>query len=201
MTRAAQTVVDTASAQCDGDRLGSRDGWWKLATVLLVLVQLRLPVTHLRDFLLLATSVLVVVCVAPERRPTRRLLALVIALLSAGLQLALPALRIQEGHNAFFVTAPGQPLQKGLPPAVFHYMYSAFQHLYPPAQRCTAAQPSCWTTLHVAPAHLYAFSSTSVLHPAKYSRVVDGIDFDSRETLQLEMLNENDRYNFYDALP
>ncbi len=175
---------------------GGRGGaiWLRLAVLVLVVAALGLPITDLPGFGLLVVAALLVGYGRPSRCPWRWVAALGLAAATAVVPALLPTPRIEEGHNAFVVTGPGQALQAGLPPAVFAAMLAEFDAVAAAAQ-CDPAAPGCWRGGGV-PDRPYALSGDALLQHPRASRIVTTIDHGDPSWARLGFVNEF-RYNWF----
>lgn len=167
----------------------------KIVLALSLLPVLGLPMTGLWQMLVILAAWLAIAC--GTLRLTRLRTGLSLGIIAAVLlvRALLPAAAIEEGHNIFLVTREGRVLQDGLPGAVYEKWRQAFEERYPPDKDPEAA----WHTSF--PFALFAPSSDALWRPARYSRVVDAVDFQTLSDFRGGFSNDS-RYNFYgnDAL-
>jgi hypothetical protein len=135
---------------------------------------------------------------APTLNIGRRLgAAILVTVITIAISLWLPRAAIEEGQGVFFPNAGDTTYQSALAPEVFEHLRREFDATFPLEAQCDGVAKPCWLKFNVTPPPGgFGFSSESLVRPAKHSRVVDTIDFDSRETLPLAALNDL-RYNFH----
>lgn len=167
----------------------------RVALVILEFAALGLPVTDLPGFGLLFVAALLAVYGRPVRLAWRWAVAVVLTIATATLPSLMPTPRIEEGHNAFVVTGPGQALEAALPRDVFIHMLDEFDQVHPPAQRCDPAIGGCWRGSGV-PDRPFALSADGLLQHPRYSRVVSTIDLGDPIWARLGFINER-RYTWY----
>jgi hypothetical protein len=168
--------------------------WVKLATLVLVVAALGLPINDLVRYGLLVVATVLVVTGLVSLRLARWLGALAVVAICIGGQIWLAAPRIEEGHNVFLVDRAGGALEAGLPREAFRLMAAEFDAAYPPERRCDPAKFGCWRGQGV-PDQPFAFSADGILDRPAYSRRVTGIDFADPVWLRLGFINEF-RYNW-----
>ena len=171
-------------------------GWRRFAVLVLAVAAIGLPVNSLSDYALLTILTVVIFTGTVDTRWRAWLAAGVIVAVTIAGQVLLSPPRIEEGHNVFL---PGPVLEKALPAQVYRHMANEFDALYPPGQRCNAAESSCWRAQGV-PDGAYAFSADSVWHKTGASRSVTALDFSDPVWLRLGFINEV-RYNWGTAAP
>src|SRR5262245_727381 len=168
--------------------------WVKLATPMLVVAALGLPINDLFRYGLLVVATVLVVTGLVSLRLSRWLGALAAVAICVGAQFWLAAPRIEEGHNVFIVDRAGGALEAGLPRDAFRLMAAEFDAAYPPERRCNPAIFGCWRG-HGFPDQPFAFSADGILDRAPYSRRITGIDFADPVWLRLGFINDV-RYNW-----
>jgi len=171
-------------------------GWRRFAVLVLAVAAIGLPVNSLSDYALLTILTVAIFTGTVDTRWRAWLAAGVIVAVTIAGQVLLSPPRIEEGHNVFL---PGPVLEKALPAQVYRHMANEFDALYPPGQRCNAAESSCWRAQGV-PDGAYAFSADSVWHKTGASRSVTALDFSDPIWLRLGFINEV-RYNWGTAAP
>ena len=171
-------------------------GWRRFAVLVLAVAAIGLPVNSLSDYALLTILTVVIFTGTVDTRWRAWLAAGAIVAVAIAGQVLLSPPRIEEGHNVFL---PGPVLEKALPAQVYRHMANEFDALYPPGQRCNAAESSCWRAQGV-PDGAYAFSADSVWHKTGASRSVTALDFSDPVWLRLGFINEV-RYNWGTAAP
>ncbi len=168
---------------------------FKIFLALLVAACLGLPVNTPWHFILLLAALVAIVAL-PAASLAPRKVAFIFAVLAAAVLLnhALPRASIEEGHNVFLPEGGrSSVLPEQLPPFVYTRMKQEFDRAYPPEKRCDANAPGCWrsTWNGMKPVQApYAQSLDDVFRKAKYSRVVDGIDFSNLEELRGGFVND-----------
>ncbi len=176
----------------------------KLSFLLLMVVIIGLPINTIFDFSLLTISIIFVITTSIKSAPKEWLIAfLVVVLLRLTLWL-IPDLEIQEGHNYFTYKDRGEVLEKTLPKDVFIFAKKMLQVQYPLKGRVCEDKEYCWgysTIKHKVPNYpgpktTFAFSGDAVFQDAKYSRVVDSIDFDNQNSQRADFLNTSN-INWY----
>ncbi len=155
-----------------------------------------LPINHLWQLGTLIAALFFIVVCEYHSNPYRWVGAFCLACGLILIKLSFPQVTIQEGHNVFLVTDTNQTFEKTLPPEVFDVMISEFHQAYPEEKRCDARVPGCWVVSSPS-SQLYAFSADGIWQKAKYSRVVDEINFNDIDQLRVGTINEIE-YNFYD---
>jgi hypothetical protein len=106
----------------------------------------------------------------------------------------LPRADIAEAHNPFMVLNDGEPLEQGLPPAVFLHWKAQFDALYPP--EAEPYIPYSWREQLISPSSLYTQSADAIWRKPKYTRQVDAIDFRTLAEFRGGFANEM-HYNFW----
>ncbi len=166
----------------------------KLATLVLVVVALGLPVNDLVRYGLLVIATVLIVVGTVSVRPRRWLAALAAVAICVLGQILVAPPRIEEGHNVFLVDRAGGALETGLPRDAFRLMAAEFDARYPPERRCDPAKFGCWRGQGF-PDQAFAFSADGSYQRPAYSRRVTGIDFDDPVWLRLGFINDL-RYNW-----
>ena len=162
----------------------------------LVTVAIGVPMLETWETLLLAVAVLALVFGAPVALTWKRVVAAVsIVAAVAGAKAILPRAGIAEAHNAFMITGPGQPLERGLPPEVFRSGKAQFDALYPP-DAAPDEDRSQWRVANAVPLELYTGSADAIWRPARYTRQVDVIRFTNLGEFRGGFANDG-RYNFW----
>jgi len=195
-------------------RAAQAQPWLKLASLILVLAALGLPVNDLFRYALLVVATVLIVAGTVSARVAPWLAALTAVALCVLGEILFAAPRIAEGHNVFLVDAAGvsahsrdsgtpdsrsplargrtevgNALEAGLPRAAFRLMAVEFDTIYPPARRCARDQVGCWRG-QAFPDQTFAFSADGIFDRAAYSRRVTGIDFSDPVWLRLGFINE-----------
>ena len=153
--------------------------WLKLAALPLVIAALGLPINDLFRYAILVFAAVLIFAgaISPRLRPWMGAAAAV-ALCVPG-QFILAAPRIEEGHNAFIVDAPGGALEAGLPTDAFSFMRAEFDARYPPERRCDPPNDGCWLRQGF-PDRPFAFSADGIFDRPALSRRVTGVDLPTR---------------------
>jgi hypothetical protein len=160
----------------------------RLATLLLVVAVLGLPVDDLVAYALLLAAVLLVLTgtLSTDRRRWIAAVALAAAVVAG--HVLWPAPRIEEGHNVF-LPGPAAAQTSGLPGDVLRVLAQQFDQRYPPEMRCGDPAKGCWRPDRTAEADGYAFSADGIFDHGTYSRRVTGIDFSDPIYLRLGVIN------------
>lgn len=166
----------------------------RLSVLILAITVLGLPINDNIRFFLLALTFFCI-CVGTVRDWGRPWLgALVVAVLSAAIQLALAPPRIEEGHNIFLPPPQGEVIARALPAEVHAVMVQRFLERYPESARCKSG--ACWTISTVP--RPFGFSADAVFQQPRYSRVVGDIDFAGITSLRGRFVNEL-AFSWYDS--
>ena len=171
---------------------------WKVAGTVGLFATVGLPITGFADFLVFALAFLVL-CFSPltQARTGHRMGLLIVVVVLTGVSAyVLPVADLEEGQG-IYTPDPEHALANVLPAEVLDHLERSFAARYPRSQECTNDKQPCWLDrLGGPPSTGFAFSSESIARPAKYTRVVNEIDFDSRFDLPLVALNDL-RYNVF----
>lgn len=186
------------TAIADNEPAGA--GWLKVATLVLGIAVIGLPVNNLADYALLAVMAVMILCGVVRASGAAWLgaAALVAAAIYGQSQLSPP--RIDEGHNVFL---PSPALERGLPADVYRHLKDEFDRQYPVAQRCAVGSTGCWQNGGKdtgMPDRPFAFSADGIFNKSAMSRSVTEIDFSDPVWLRLGFINEM-KYNWYTAAP
>ena len=157
-----------------------------------VIAALTPPIDDNFRFLAFAAAGFLILTLPLRRAPWRYLAAFAAVFLAIWLAALMPRVAIEEGHNVFVYPNEPTALERDLPPPVFAFMRDQFLEQYPER---TCRRRYCWMNSSL-PDTVFAFSSDSIFEPARYSRVVDGIDFSSIGELRATFANDK-RYNWY----
>jgi hypothetical protein len=161
----------------------------RLATIALAVVAIGLPIDTLASFAGFAAVVLIALTGSITARLARWLAAAALALAVLIVQLALPAPRIEEGHNAFLIGTPGGALERGLPREAFRIMAEQFRAAYPAHALCREGTFGCWG-FNGLKDDTFALAADGMLQRPAYSRRVADIDFDNPIWLRLGFVND-----------
>lgn len=191
-------------AQLHGAKPGPRDtgmseasdntgyqAWLKVATLVLALAAIGLPVNDLSDYALLVVLAVAVFTGVVSTRPRAWLAAMIIVAVALIGKWWLAPPRIDEGHNVF---VPSALLERTLPAEVYRALNNELEALYPPAQRCDPNKFGCWRG-NGSPDSPYAFSADGIWHRSDASRAVTTLNFTDPVWLGLGFANEA-RYNW-----
>jgi hypothetical protein len=162
---------------------------FKLIALVLAVAAVGLPINDLAAyavFLVLAVIIFTGVVSASWRA---WLAALAITAVAIAGQFLLAPPRIDEGHNVFLPGGPTHALEQGLPAPVYRQLADEFDKQYPPARRCGADVPGCWS-MGGFPDRAFAFSADGIFYKSSLSRAVTGIDFSDPIWLRLGFTNE-----------
>jgi hypothetical protein len=140
----------------------------------LMLAILGLPILTLWKMFLLLVGWLALVDCSIRYEPKRIVACLLTIAAVLSIKSALPRAGIEEGHNIFLYLEEGEAIQKGIPPRIFHEWKRAFDTIYPTPD---VIQDYTWRHNKEVPETAFVYSTDSIWRPAKYSRVVDSIDF------------------------
>lgn len=169
---------------------------FKILLLLLVVGCLGLPINTLWHFILLI-AVIVAIVAMPAATFTPRQAAIMFATLATALILnhILPRASIEEGYNLFLPEGERSNIApNALPHVVYARAKQEFDQAYPPDKRCDPQSPGCWLSWNVniaKPAKAaYAQSMDDIFSTAKYSRVVNKIDFSNLEELRAGFVND-----------
>ena len=176
----------------------SGSGWLRLATLVLVVAALGLPINSLYPYALVLVATVVIFSGRTVMRASAWLAALVAVAGAVLLPRVLAPAPIAEGDNVFLAGKPGNVLERGLPADVYRLMTSEFDALYPPSVRCKPATNGCWADTF--PDRTYAFAADGVFDKPLYSRSVTSIDFSDPVWLRLGFINDLG-YNWYTDAP
>jgi hypothetical protein len=167
-----------------------------MAALVLVVGALGLPVNDLFRYGLLVIAAVVILSGAIVLQTRAWLTAFAVVLAAMLGTLAMPAPRIEEGHNVFVVDGRGGALEQGLPADAFRAMLAEFDQAYPADKRCQPNAGGCWRGSR--PDRTFAYSADALLDHAQMSRRVTGIGFSDPVRLRLGAINEK-QYNWYDV--
>ncbi len=167
----------------------------RLTLLVGVIAALGPPIDDNARFLAFVGAAFLIFALPPQPafwRYPAALAAVAIAVWGAGL---VPRVAIEEGHNVFLYPERQTVLERELPPSVFAFMRDQFLQQYP--ERTCRRRGGCWMNQKM-PENIFAFSADSLSRPAKYSRVVDSIDFAGVEELRASFANDKG-YNWYSS--
>jgi len=167
----------------------------RLATLLLVVAIVGLPISGLLDYAVVVVSAILLFTGTPVAWSFAWRAAIVLTALLVAAQALLAPPKIDEGHNIFLTDGAKRPLEAVLPADVFRFMQAKFDARFPPGRRCDSHQAGCWRGGGF-PNAPYAFSGDGVFQKPAFSRRVDGIDFSDPVWLRLGAINGL-RYNWY----
>jgi hypothetical protein len=188
-----------AMAPAQGTTPAAGLAWRRLATLLLTVVAVGLPINHVGAYALLVVVAVIVFNGEVSARPRSWLAAIAIVVIAGAAQFVLAPARVDEGHNVFLPRGPGDVLERGLPVDVYRHMQSTFDAVYPHSVRCQPDSLGCWQSLGF-PDAVYSFSADSVWHKTDASRSVTALDFSNPVWLRLGFTNDL-RYNWFTAPP
>jgi hypothetical protein len=143
-------------------------GWRKLATLLLTLAAVGLPVNDLGTYALLLVAAIVIFGGEVSARASAWAVAVAIVAIAVAGQFVLAPPRIEEGYNAFL---PSPALERELPAEVYRRLASEFDPQYLPAIRCRPGSVGCWQDGGF-PDSAFAFSADGIFHKSRLSRSV-----------------------------
>jgi hypothetical protein len=166
----------------------------RAGAAVLVLLAIGAPVLETWEALCLGIGMLVIVFSVGRPEAWRLLAAALLVLVIVTLKAALPRADIAEGHNAFIVMGEGEPLQQGLPPAIFQDWKEQFDALYPAESE--PSPPFSWRAHHAVPSALFSGSSDAIWRAPKYSRQVDAIGFRTLADFRGGFANDT-QFNFW----
>ncbi len=175
----------------------------RFAILALIILTLGIPVTELWRFLLLVVAVMAL-CFGSIRLETRRwLIALAAVAVVCALSFALPGPRIEEGDNVYIPVGTALDVYEAeLPPDAERLMKQIFDDSYINNSKGLPGSPDWWQAepfkQHPSPFLDQAFSPSSdaLLQRPKYSRSVDGVDFNSQDEARIGAIDRR-VYNFY----
>ena len=154
-----------------------------------------LPIISNLNFAMIFMAVLVLVYGSVKYSTKNIIAIIVIAISVVSIKNVLPHVALEEGHNILVINRDGEVLERGLPRDVFVYMKKLFLKKYPLNERREPTDEIGWTNQSV-PSSVFTFSADSVFQKAKYSRVVNHIDFDNLVEFRGGFANDG-RYNWY----
>ena len=159
-----------------------------------ILLVLGLPIVATWKMIILLAGIMLLICGDVNFKRSRVFVGVGAIVLILAIKTILPVAGIEEGHNIFLPFKEGEVLEKGLSPQPFNTWKQMFDKFYP-----FPASDYSW---HAAgsPDSLYAYSSDSIWRPAKYSRVVDTIDFKNLGEFRGGFINEL-KYNWWQGRP
>lgn len=175
--------------------LSLRDVAGKIAVFIAIVVCIGFPITDIFHFAVLFLAGLVVAGGTIRLSARRFAIVFAVVLIVVLMKGLLPRAALEEGHNVFVTKEQGEPLEQGLPPEVFAYTKELFLKQYPPEKRCDPQHGTCWQAF-APPQTTFEFSADSVWRKAKYSRVVDSINFDNLSQFRGGFTNDF-AYNWY----
>lgn len=174
---------------------------FKALLSLSVVAVIGLPINTFWHFILLVASLVSIVAL-PVANVTSRKALISIAILATAMILnySLPRAAIEEGHNLFLADeVRSNILPDNLPLPIYARMKQQFDQTYPLNKRCDPHKAGCWRSPTWAESNwgqkesiktAYAQSLDSVFRKAKYSRVVDQIEFSDLDDLRAGFVNE-----------
>ena len=155
-----------------------------------------LPINDPFDYFIILISGFIIVFGKIKTRCWRYFVVFVLIIISISAQALFPKAALQEGHNVFIFKQDGEPLERLLPKRVYRFLKGQFLEQYPPSAWCKSISTGCWRAYKV-PDELFAFSADSIFQSAKYSRIVDTIDFSNVSAFRGGFVNDS-RYPWYD---
>jgi hypothetical protein len=153
-----------------------------------------LPIVERYEYAIFTIALLFVFFGEPLRNSRKCVAAGMVVAATLLVSHILPRAAIDEGHNVYLKSELGTVYQEGLSSAVLAKLDNEFDRQYGLEDPC-ADDEKCHQRRRY-PKEPFAFSADSILHPARYSRVVDHIDFIGLRFLRGGFVN-NKRYNWY----
>jgi len=167
----------------------------KASLTLMVVAVIGLPVNTLLHFTLLVAALVSIVALPVADFTSRKAMVSILTLATVIiLNHSLPRAAIEEGHNLFLAdVVRSNLLSDSLPAFVYSRLKKQFDQIYPLDKRCDPHIPGCWRSVWGGRTPIktaYAQSLDDVFRKAKYSRVVDQIDFSGLADLRGGFVNE-----------
>lgn len=168
---------------------------FKGVLTLVVVAVVGLPINTLWHFTLLAAALVCILALPMAKFTLRKAAISGFALVAAmALNYSLPRAAIEEGHNLFLADEiRSNILPDSLPAPVYARFKQQFDLAYPDGKRCDLRTPGCWRSARDGEREVkaaYAQSMDDIFRPAKYSRVVDQVDFTDLAGLRAGFVNE-----------
>ena len=175
----------------------------RCAIFALIILTLGIPVTELWRFLLLVVAVMALCFGSIHSELRRWLIALAAVAVVCALSSALPGPRIEEGDNVYIPVGTALDVYEAkLPPDAQRLMKQIFDDSYINNSKGLPGSPD-WLQAepfkqHPSPFLDQAFSASSdaLLQRPKYSRRVDGVDFNTQDEARIGAIDRR-VYNFY----
>jgi hypothetical protein len=160
----------------------------KLTAAFLAIIATGPPILKTWEALWLAALAFMLIFGTRRSGRWRLAVAIGIAISVLAAKGVLPRADIAEGHNAFLVIGQGEPIERGLPPEIFRSWKARFDALYPPDPEPYEAR-SEWRK-HGVPTTLFVQSADAIWRPAKYTRQVDEVAFQSLAEFRAGFAND-----------
>ena len=172
-----------------GTLMGSGQLALRLATLILVIAAVGLPINAIATYGLVLAATVAVFTGTIATRWQRWIAAAVVTILVVAAHMIWPVPRIQEGHNVFLPS--GRVAEtSGLPRDVLDVMIRQFDAEYPPERRCDNPALGCWRPDRTTQADGFAFSADAIFDRSAVSRNVAGIGFSDPAYLRLGFIND-----------
>ena len=155
---------------------------FKALIIALVVFSIGIPIIEPFKFIIALVSISMIFIGSLSKMSDKRLppaLFLLVTTIIMIALLALPQVKIEEGHNAYLI--PEEVEHSGfqdLPPIVRKALKEEFLKLYPKDKWTLPDKLRSWRTAHLAEG-TWTFSLDGVWPTPKYSRIVNKIDFES----------------------
>ena len=139
---------------------------------------LGMPILYFWKMIILFFSILVLFSADRVKRWQYQCVAYGVFLICLVSVFLIPKLEIQEGSNSYLPAGEGRSEYTELPADINHAFLQRFMQIYPPEHWCNPEEYGCWRYFGRT-GGTYAFSSSSFWENAKYSRIVNDINFTS----------------------
>ncbi len=157
----------------------------KIICFILIVICIGLPIKDVFSFVIIFVSGLLIINGEIKRSFKRLAFAFFIAITIFLIKDILPRAAIEEGHNIFLLREDKGALERGLPKEVFSFMKQEYLKRYPTDNQ---RRP--------VPQSVFSFSADSVFSKPKYSRIVDGINFNNLVEFRGGFANDSN-YGWY----